>query len=300
MKIAFIGLGHMGFPIASRMANAGHTVTGYDVFEKSRDRFASQGNAVASSPADAAANADVVITMVPDRPEVLDAAINGDTAITQSIQAGATYIDLSTVDPGTSLELAAHFRAKGVKTADAPVARSVQDAHAGTSATMVGCDEALFKEIEPILGCFANRIVYCGGNGAGSAMKLVNNYINQGTIALIAEALTAGVGNGLTLELMLEVLNSTNAANANLARAMTTKAFVGDFSAGFMVKLANKDQRLALQMMQKIGMDPKIGLATQNALNAAVESGYGDDDLSSLFRVVEGQVGFKARFAGAT
>ena len=296
MKIGFIGLGLMGYPIATRMAQAGHDVVGYDLYQPTIDKFIAEGHSAATSPAEAARDADVVVTMVPDRPEVLAAAISGKDAITSTIKPGAIYIDLSTVDPATSVELSTHFAANGIRVADAPIARSVQDAYAGTSATMVGCDKDLFDEIEPLLATFANRIIHCGGNGTGSAMKLVNNFINQGTIALIAEALSAGVAKGLTLELMLEVLNSTNAANANLSRAMTTKAFVGDFSAGFMVKLAHKDQRLALQMMREVGMEPKIGQAAQEALTLAMDKGYAADDLSALFKVVEDQVGVKARY----
>ena len=297
MKIGFVGLGLMGYPVATRMAQAGHDVVGYDLYRPIVSRFVAEGYSVAGSPAEVAKDADVVVTMVPDRPEVLDAAITGNDAITNTINTGAIYIDLSTVDPATSVELCEHFAAKGVRVADAPIARSVQDAYAGTSAAMVGCNKELFDEIEPLLATFANRIIHCGGNGTGSAMKLINNFINQGTIALIAEALSAGVAKGLTLELMLEVLNSTNASNANLSRAMTTKAFVGDFSAGFMVKLAHKDQRLALQMMREVGMNPTMGEAAHSALTEAMQMGYATDDLSALFKVVENQVGFKARYA---
>ncbi len=297
MKIAFIGLGHMGYPIATRIARAGHDLVGFDAHEPTLEKFVADGCTAATSPADAAANADIVITMVPDRPEVLEAAITGAEAVSQNIRSGTIYIDMSTVDPATSRELNAHFSAKGIRVADAPVGRSVEDAWKGTSAVMVGCAPDLFDDIEPILATFAERITYCGPNGAGAVMKLVNNYISQGTVALIAEALTAGIGQGLSLELMLDVLGSTNAANANMSRAMPTKAFAGDFSAGFKVKLAQKDQRLALQMMIEAGVTPTIGRATQAALTAAVEKGFGEDDLAALFKVIEEQVGVNVRYA---
>ncbi len=297
MKIAFIGLGQMGFPIAVRLGKAGYHIVGYDIFETALNRLIAKGYEAASSPADAAADADVVMTMVPDRPEVLEAAISGSAALTKSIRCDAIYIDLSTVDPATSRELHRHFSQKGVRVADAPVARSVEDAWQGNSAVMVGCELDLFVEIKPILAAFAKRITHCGSNGTGSAMKLVNNYINQGTLALIAEALTGGIGHGLTLELMLEVLGSTNAANANMSRAMSTKAFSGNFDAGFKMKLAQKDQRLALQMMTELGMIPIIGNATQAAMTEAIANGFGDCDLCSLFQVIEKQTGFAARYA---
>lgn len=297
MKIGFIGLGHMGYPIAVRLIQAGHNVVGYDIFQKTVDKFTAEGYQAAATPAEAASEADIVVTMVPDRPEVIDAAISGDDAITNNIKPSSIFIDMSTVDPATSRELHEHFRTKGVRVADAPVARSVQDAWNGTLSTMVGCDKELFDDIEPLLSAYASTIKYCGPNGSGSAMKLINNFISQGTVALIGEGLSAGMGQGLTLEVMLEVLGSTNAANGNLSNAMPKKAFIGDFSAGFMIKLAHKDQRLAIEMMREMGMKPTMGEATYAALTTAIENGFAKDDLSALFKVVERQIGFEARFA---
>jgi 3-hydroxyisobutyrate dehydrogenase-like beta-hydroxyacid dehydrogenase len=297
IKIGFVGLGHMGYPIAVRLIKAGYDVVGYDIFPQTVHKFSAEGYKSAATPADAARDADVVVTMVPDRPEVLDAAIFGNHPITETIKPGSTFIDMSTVDPTTSRELHEHFLSKEVRVADAPVARSVEDAWNGTLSTMVGCDKELFEDIEPLLSAYASTIKYCGQNGSGSAMKLINNFISQGTVALIGEALSAGIGQGLTLEIMLEVLGSTNAANGNLSNAMPKKAFIGDFSAGFMIKLAQKDQRLALEMMREMGMKPTMGEATFAALTIAIENGFAKNDLSALFRVVEQQIGFEARFA---
>jgi 3-hydroxyisobutyrate dehydrogenase-like beta-hydroxyacid dehydrogenase len=175
-----------------------------------------------ATAAEVARASDVVITMVPDAPDVEKAAL-GPGGIIEGMRPGAIYVDMSTVDPGTSRKIGAAMREKGVRMVDAPVARTVDNAWAGTLSIMIGGDPADIDEVMPILRTMGDTFTRCGPLGNGHAMKLVNNYISAGIMALHTEALTFGVKSGLKLEDIMALVMSTFAGSRQLGEYLPSK-----------------------------------------------------------------------------
>jgi 3-hydroxyisobutyrate dehydrogenase-like beta-hydroxyacid dehydrogenase len=297
MKIGFIGVGTIGAPMARNLLKAGYPLVVHDHAKHATDGLAAEGASVLDSPAAIAAASDLTITMVPDAPDV-EAVALGPDGIVQGIRPGAIYMDMSTVDPGTTRKVGAAIVAKGARMVDAPVARTVEDAKRGTLAIMVGGAPADVEAVRPVLDKLGNFIVHAGPLGNGHALKLVNNYLSAGILALHAEALSFGIKSGLTLEKIIELVASTGAASAQLTKMQPLKSFVGDFSLGFMTRLAAKDQRLAIAMARDAGVATPVGAGVFQALQETCARGFAEDDLASLVRVREAEAGVKVRYAG--
>jgi 3-hydroxyisobutyrate dehydrogenase-like beta-hydroxyacid dehydrogenase len=295
MTVGFIGVGTIGAPMARNIHKAGFPLIVCDTNADSTAAFARAGARVMSKASDVAAASDLVITMVPDAPDV-EAVATGPNGVAAGIRPGCIYMDMSTIDPGTTRRVARSIHAAGGRMLDAPVARAVEDAEKGALAIMVGGDQKDFDEVRPVLDTMGNYIVYAGPLGNGHALKLVNNYISAGILALHAEALAFGMSAGLTLEKIIELVGSTGAASAHLTKIQPGKSFLGDFRRGFMTKLAAKDIRLALAMAADAHVTTPMGLALQTALRATCEKGYDTDDISSIVRLREDEAGVKVRF----
>ena len=176
---------------------------------------------------------DVVITMVPDAPDVEKAAL-GPGGIIEGLRSGGIYIDMSTSAPATTRKIGQAMAAKGIRMVDAPVGRTVDNAHAGTLAIMMGGDPADVEEVKPILACMGDSFTWCGPLGNGHALKLVNNFVSGGIVALLSEALAFGLKAGLTVETVMAGVGSTFARSGILSDVLPAKAFKGDFTPGFM------------------------------------------------------------------
>ncbi len=272
--IGFIGLGTMGAPMARNVLKGGYRMTVFDINPKAVADLAQAGATAAGSPREAAAASDVVITMLPDAPDVERAVLGADGVI-EGIRRGGVLIDMSTIDPDTTQRVAAALSERGVSMLDSPVGKTADHAVAGTLTLMVGGDAALLDQMRPILSCMGKDFFHCGAIGMGQAMKLSNNLLASIIGSACNEVLVTGVKAGLKLELMLDVMRTTMAWNNQLAINMPKKAFIGDFEPGFMVKLARKDVRLALALARQSGVEPRIGEAAYAALEAAMSAGMG-------------------------
>jgi 4-hydroxybutyrate dehydrogenase/sulfolactaldehyde 3-reductase len=297
-SIGFIGLGTMGAPMARNVLKAGHRLTVFDLNRKAVDALVAAGAEAAASPKAVAAASEVVITMLPDAPDV-EAAVTGPDGILSGMRAGCLYIDMSTIDPATTQRIGAKLAAVGVDMVDSPVGKTVEHAVAGTSTLMIGGEAAVLERARPILSTMGADLIHCGPLGMGQAMKLTNNLLASVLITASAEALVAGAKAGLTLDTMISVLKTTMAWNQQLAVAMHNRALKGDFAPGFMVKLAHKDCRLAMAMNRSLGLDTPVGAATLAALQETMDAGLANSDVGAVLKLREDSVGVKVRLTGA-
>ncbi len=292
--VGFIGLGTMGGPMALNVLKKGHRLTVFDISDKAVATLTAAGAKAAASPKAVATASEVVITMVPDSPDVERAALGPD-GIIEGIKPGAVYIDMSTIDPQTTQKVGARIAAKGAHMIDSPVGKTAEHAVAGTLTLMVGGPAETITRVRPILDCMGTDFFHCGGLGMGEAMKLANNLLATTLLEATAEALVVGAKAGLTLDTMLSVMKTTMAWNNQLAIAMHARALKGDFKPGFMLKLAHKDCRLALQMNRDYGLPATVGHATLKTLDDGLAKKAGDDDVGVLLRLREQEAGVEVR-----
>ena len=175
--------------------------------------------------------------------------------------------------------------------------KTSEHAATGTLTLMVGGEPEAIARVKPVLDCMGSKTFLCGGPGTGHAMKITNNLLATTIVAANTEALAIGIESGLTLELMLDVMRTTMAWNNQLAVAMPKKAFRGDDSPGFAVKLAAKDVRLAVELARALGFEAPVGQGAQQTLERAMQAGYADRDTAALMRLREDELGIQVRLA---
>lgn len=279
MKVGFIGLGRMGRPMASNLQRKGFSVTGFDLSEHGKAALVEVGGAAAATAADAAKDADVIFTMLPNSKDVLSVVENDIAPVAKK---GAIIVDMSTIDPLVTDEIAALAAAKGLRFADSPVGRLAHHADHGESLFMVGATDEVFAEITPLLEAMGTTIHHCGPAGAGMRMKVVNNYLAVAAAQLNAETLTLSTRFGLDLEKTIEVLNGTTANNGHLKTGFPVKVLAGDIEPGFQIDLAHKDLGLALSAASAMKVPLSMGSAARECLQLARARGFGGKDFSGL------------------
>jgi 3-hydroxyisobutyrate dehydrogenase-like beta-hydroxyacid dehydrogenase len=295
-KIGFVGIGTIGKPMALNILKGGYALTVFDLNQAAVAELIAAGAQGAATPAEVARRSDVVITMVPDAPDVETAAL-GPGGIIEGLRPGAIYVDMSTSAPATTRRIGQAMAAKGIRMVDAPVGRTVDNAYAGTLAIMTGGEPADVEEVRPLLACMGDTFTYCGPLGNGHALKLVNNFISGGLVALLSEALAFGLKAGLTVETVMAGVGSTFARNGVLADMLPARAFKGDFTPGFMTRLSHKDLRLALELAEAAGLDAPVGRGVFQTLQRTLEAGYERDDFTSMLRLNETKAGVQIRFS---
>jgi 4-hydroxybutyrate dehydrogenase/sulfolactaldehyde 3-reductase len=276
----------------------GHRLTVHDVAPKAVAALVEAGARAAPTPREVAASSEVVVTMLPDSPDVERAALGPD-GILAGLRPGSVYIDMSTIDPGTSRRVGREVRAKGSDMVDSPVGKTAEHAVTGTLTLMVGGDAKTVARVRPILDCMGTDFFHCGELGAGHAMKCVNNLLATTLVAANAEALVAGLKAGLTLEVMTSVMQKTMAWNSQLAVAFPARPLKGDFEPGFMLKLAHKDCRLALAMNREMGLSAPVGAATLAACQEGIDAGHGGRDVGVMLKLREDAAGVRVRLPGS-
>jgi 2-hydroxy-3-oxopropionate reductase len=284
-KIAFIGLGIMGGPMAANLVTAGFDVVGYNRSRGAIDRLVSQGGRGAASIAEAVAEADVVITMVPADAHVKD-VILGDGGVLESARPGTLVIDMSTITPQTSIEIAAAAKDKGLRTLDAPVSGGEAGAVEGVLSIMVGGAEEDFADAKPIFGALGTTIVHVGPAGAGQTVKAANQLIVAVNVEALAEAVVFLEQAGVDLAAALDVLGGGMAGSTVLNRrraAMERR----DFRPGFRIDLHHKDMGILTDTARVLGVTLPVGTAAAQLIASARACGDGDLDHSALLRGVE-------------
>lgn len=297
-NIGFLGLGTMGGPMARNLLRKGYSVRGFDLSAAGLKQHAEAGGTTAGSPRAAAEGMDVVIAMLPDGPDVEHAVLGEDGAI-HSMKPGTVFIDMSTIDPAVTRRIGAALAERGIEMVDSPVGKTADHAVAGTLTLIVGGKPEVVEAVRPILDCMGTDFFYCGGLGMGEAMKLTNNFLSAAILTATVEALVMGTKSGLTLDTMTAVMRTTMAWNNHLGISLPKKALADDFSPGFMVKLAEKDQRLALNLAAAVGAPAPVGAAVHETLTETARSGSAELDMSAVLRLREEQAGVRVRLGKA-
>ncbi|MFI9230306.1 2-hydroxy-3-oxopropionate reductase [Streptomyces rimosus] len=284
-KIAWIGLGIMGAPMAENLLKAGYPVTGHTLEQDKLDRLAAAGGTPAASIAEAVAEADVIITMVPASPQV-EAIAYGPDGILDNARRGALLIDMSSITPQTSVDLAAAAAGKGIRVLDAPVSGGEAGAIEAVLSIMVGGAQEDFDAAYPLFEALGTTIVRCGPHGAGQTVKAANQLIVAVNLQACAEAVVFLEKSGVDLTAALEVLNGGLAGSTVLTRKKTN--FLNrDFTPGFRIDLHHKDMGIVTDAARTVGAALPVGTLVASLVAALRAQGDGGLDHSALLRGVE-------------
>ena len=284
-RLAFVGLGIMGAPMAGHLLAAGHALAVYTRTKSRGDELIQRGARWAQSPAEAAAQADVVFTCVPDTPDV-QSVLLGDRGIISSARPGMIVVDHSTISPSATREMADSLAARGARLIDAPVSGGDTGAKNATLSIMAGGDRDAFERIRPLLAHMGKTITYCGGSGTGQLTKLVNQILVSVTNLAACEALTFAQKSGLDPQQTLVAVSGGAAGSWQLSN-LGPKMLAGDFRPGFMIKLQQKDLRLALQAAREAGLELSALKLVHRLFDEAMREGRADEGTQALFAVVE-------------
>jgi 4-hydroxybutyrate dehydrogenase/sulfolactaldehyde 3-reductase len=279
MNVGFIGVGVMGAPMARNLAKGGHAVAVYDASPRALEAFRDSTCRIAQSAADAAHDADVVITMLPDSEHVRKALLGDDGACTTLAQ-GRLVVEMSTIAASASIVLGEELVRRGYRMIDAPVGRTPRDAAAGPRLVIAGGEAEDIEEARPLFECMADSIVHAGPHGHGIKLKLVNNYMATVGTLLTAEALTLANKAGLDRSTTVKVLSSTTAGRGQLIVNYPKKVLAGDVTADFPLRMAHKDVSHALSLGAELGSPLLLGAvalalganATRNPLVGALRA----------------------------
>ena len=283
-RIGFIGLGNMGRGMAGSLRRKQFPLTVHDLAPAAVRALEELGAEAADGAAAVARASDVVVAMLPGPREVLD-TIAGAGGVLDNLRPGGLLMDSSTVDPETTDRLAAACAARGVSFVDAPVGRLAQHAARGESLFMVGASDADFARVRPLLEAMGTTVHHCGGPGAGTRTKLVNNYLAVVSNQLNAEALSLAAAFGLDLEKTLEVLHGTTATNGQLKTNWPDKVLAGNTEPGFAVDLAFKDLSLIIAAANAARVPLPVAAAAREVFSIARAKGGGGRDFSSVLDV---------------
>ncbi|MGB3444760.1 MAG: 2-hydroxy-3-oxopropionate reductase [Actinophytocola sp.] len=284
-KVGVVGLGIMGGPMASNLLKAGFEVIGFDVVPSAMERLAADGGTSAVSAAQAAAESDVVITMLPNHPQV-EAVALGDGGVLDSAKPGTLYIDMSSIRPETARRLAEVGTEKGVRVLDAPVSGGEKGAVDGVLSIMVGGAAEDFAAAQPIFDVLGKTIVHVGPAGAGQTVKAANQLVVGGTYALVAEAIVLLEASGIDAGTGLDVL-AGGLAGSRILEIKRKSMVDRQFAPGFRIDLHHKDMGIVLDASRDAGVALPVGNLVAALIASARAQGYGQLDHSALLRVAE-------------
>lgn len=291
MKVAFIGLGNMGAPMALNLLKAGHALTVHDLNAQAVERLVAAGARPCQSPAEAAGSAHLVLTMLP-APQHVDKVLTGDQGVLGAIQRGVPIVDCSTIDPASVRRLAELAQAQGNALADAPVSGGTTGAAAGTLTFMVGAPAGLFAHIEPILQGMGRRIVHCGDVGNGQVAKICNNLVLGISMIAVSEAMALGVKEGIDAKVLADIINASSGRcwsselyNPYPGIVETAPASHG-YQGGFGVDLMLKDLGLATEAARQGKQALPMGALAQQLYQVWSQRGAGHLDFSSIIQLL--------------
>ena len=284
-KVGIIGLGIMGGPMASNLLKAGYEVIGFDVVPSALERLVEEGGTNAVSAAQAAAEADVVITMLPNHPQV-EAVALGEGGVLDSAKPGTLYIDMSSIRPETARRLAEVGAERGVRVLDAPVSGGEKGAVDGVLSIMVGGAAEDFAAAQPIFDVLGKTIVHVGPAGAGQTVKAANQLVVGGTYALVAEAIVLLEASGIDAGVGLDVL-AGGLAGSRILELKRKSMVERQFAPGFRIDLHHKDMGIILDASRDAGVALPVGNLVAALIASARARGHGQLDHSALLKVAE-------------
>lgn len=284
-KIAFIGLGIMGSPMAVHLAGAGYDVTGFDVSPQGVQPLVEAGGQAAGSSAEAVADADVVCVMVPDSPDV-KAVLAGDGGVFGSAKAGALIIDFSSIRPDVTTELAEQAAEHGFRLLDAPVSGGEAGAKNAALSIMVGGSGEDFETAKPIFDVVGKTVVHVGPSGSGQTVKAANQLIVAANIQALSEAVIFLEAYGVDTKAALEVLGG-GLAGSKVLEQKKENMLSRSFEPGFRIELHHKDMGIVTSAAREAGVAVPLGALVAQLVGSARAAGDGGLDHSALLRGVE-------------
>ena len=293
-RIAFIGLGNMGGPMAQNLIKAGHEVLGYDISLDAVGKLVSAGGVAAGKPGAAADEAEVIVTMLPSGAEVRETHLGPDGLIARA-RAGALMIDCSTIDVETAREVAAAAEAKGLLMVDAPVSGGVGGAQGGTLTFMVGGSDAAFDMAKPLLEAMGKTIVHAGGAGNGQAAKICNNMILGISMIGVSEAFVLAEKLGLDAQKLFDISSKSSGQCWSMTSycpvpgPVPTSPANRDYQAGFTAHMMLKDLKLSQEAAKSAGARTPLGAGASAIYEHYVDSGEGARDFSGIIRFLRGE-----------
>jgi len=284
-KIGFIGLGIMGKPMAQNLIKAGYSLVVYDIVKPAVDELASAGAETAKSPAELASKVETIITMLPNGPEVKE-VVSGKKGILEGAKPGSTIIDMSSIAPGVSQEMARLCKKNNVRFIDAPVSGGEPKAIDGTLAIMVGCDKADFEPQVPLLKTMGASVVRTGEVGSGNVTKLANQIVVALNIAAISEAYVLATKAGVDPALVFDAIKG-GLAGSTVMNVKSPMMLDRNFKPGFKIKLHIKDLANAIETGHQVGVPLPLTSTVMEMMQALKVEGKEENDHSALLNYFE-------------
>ena len=281
-KVAFLGLGSMGQGMAANLQRKGTQLTVFDIKSERCEPVEALGARVAESLADAVKDADIVFTILPATQHVREALL-GKGGVAETMPQGGIIVEMSTIAPTATDEIAAECARRGYCFIDAPVGRPATHAISGESLFMVGSDDDdAFETLRPLLDKMGTAIFRTGSVGSGVRLKVVNNFMVMATAQVTSEALLLAAKMGLDIDLLKEVTGATSATNGQFQIVFASKVLAGDTDPGFTLDLAYKDITLALDAAAALRIGLPVGAAVSAAFQQARSTSYATKDFTAL------------------
>ena len=297
MNIGFIGLGIMGKPMAKNLLKAGHTLVVYDVVAAPVKELVEAGATAGTSPKDVASRNDLIITMLPNSPHVKKAVL-GEGGVIEGAKPGSVLVDMSSIAPLASREVAAELAKKDVEMLDAPVSGGEPKAIDGTLAIMVGGKEAIFERVKDVLLKMGASAVLCGDIGAGNVTKLANQIIVALNIAAMSEAFVLATKAGVDPERVFNAIKG-GLAGSTVLNAKAPMVLVGNYKPGFRIELHIKDLQNALDTAHENGTPIPLTAQIMEIMQALKVDGKQSDDHGGVIQFYEKLAAVKVRKGGA-
>jgi 2-hydroxy-3-oxopropionate reductase len=295
-KIGFIGLGIMGRHMAGHLLDAGYELRVYDVSQPALAALVEKGAVAQASCKEVAAVSDIVISMVPDSPDVEKVAL-GEDGIISAAHPGLIYIDMSTIAPGMAVKVSEELGKLGIRCLDAPVSGGETGAVNAALSIMVGGPEDQFREMLPIFEVMGKTITYCGGSGAGQIVKACNQIQVALNFIGMSEALVLGAKAGVDPAVIIKVL-SGGYAQTRVMDVRGPKVIKGEFEPGFKSKFHYKDLNIIMETARRLNVPLPATAVAHELFTAMIASGRGDLDHSAVINIIEDLAKVEARTKG--
>ena len=293
MKIGFIGLGIMGKPMCKNLLKAGHECTIYDIVEEAAREAVGAGAVKCESAAQAASGRELVITMLPNSPQVKQVVL-GENGIADAMDEGCIFVDMSSIAPLASKEIGAALAGRNIEMLDAPVSGGEPKAVDGTLSIMVGGKKEVYDKVKEVLLCMGSSAVYCGELGAGNTTKLANQIVVALNIEACAEAFTLSKKAGVDPELVFDAIRG-GLAGSTVMDAKVPMMLDGNDKPGFKIDLHIKDLKNALETGHGVGMGLPLTAQVMEMMQQLVADGFGGKDHSALVKYYEKMTGESIR-----
>lgn len=295
MKLGFLGLGIMGYPMARHLLEAGHEVAlwSHTSVKAAKLAVGHAGATVCPTPAEVAAGAEIVFLCVGDT-SMSERITFGEDGLIEGLAPGAIVAECSTIAPSYARSAAARLAEKGVGFVDAPCTGSKAGAEGGALTFMVGADPAIYEKVKPALEAMGKLLYYCGGIGMGLHAKLSQNLILCNLLQGFNEGMVLAAKAGVNANLMLDILNNS-AAKSGLITVKGPNVLKRDFSTNFSTRWMHKDIGLMLDSATELGVPMPLTAVTRQMFQAAITEGHADEDMISTIKVLERMVGIEVK-----